>query len=363
MAQTAVNTLSIEKKYEREYFKEFVRESGFAPYMGTGVNNPFVAKTQLISGGQVINIPLVSALNGNGTGTGTLTGNEESLANYSYDVKPYWHRHAVVVDKEQQQISSFDLRSAARDMLKVWDMDRMRDSIVNALSAVAESSAAYDAVNGHPKQVFLPEATTAQKNAWCAANPSRLLFGDSVANYNATFATALATVGAGDELGAAEINLMKRIARERDRSTGRPSIRPIRIAGGREYFVMFTNSANFAKLKADLKQTNADARPRDVDSNPIFQDGDLIWDGVIIREIPEIPNGTAAGLGANQGPAYLCGAQALAIAWGQRPRATERKEDDYGFKYGKGTESLWAVEKLIYNGLDHGMVTGFFYNA
>lgn len=361
MAASSVNTNSILKKYEGQYFKEFVRESGYKPYMGTGPLNPFVVKNQLIDGGQVINIPLVTSLSGAGTGTGTLVGNEEALGNYSYDIKPYWHRHAVQVTKDQAQISSFDIKSAARDMLMVWDVDQMRDGITNALSAVAEASGSYDGAAGHAKQVYLSEATTAQKNTWCAANSTRLLFGASESNYNATWATALANVGSGDELGLAEVELMKRKARVR--AAGAPGLRPIRVNGGREYFVMFTGSLNFAKLKADMRTANLDGRPRDPGSNPVFQDGDLEWDGVIIREIPEIATGTAAGLSADQEPAYLCGAQALGIAWGQKPRATERREDDYGVLYGKGTESLWAAEKLIYNGLDHGVLTGFFYTA
>jgi len=362
MATSTVNTNSILKKYESNYFKEFVRESGFKPYMGASALSPFVVKRQLISGGQVINIPLVSALNGDGKGTGTLVGNEEALGNYSYDVKPYWHRHAVLVDKEQAHISSFDMKSAARDMLKVWEMDELRDGIINALSSVAEVSGSYDGAAGHPKQVFLSEATTAQKNAFAAANQFRLLFGAAESNYSATWATALATVGSGDELGLEEIELMKRMARRRVKGSY-PSIRPLRVAGNREYYVGFTGSLNFAKLKAAMRTANLDGRPRDVENNPVFQDGDLEWDGVIIREIPEIATGTAAGLSANQEPFYLCGAQALGIAWGQTPRATERKEDDYGFQYGKGTESLWAAEKLTYNGLDHGVLTGFFYTA
>ena len=362
MATTTINSGSIVTKYESKYFKEFVRESGFNPYMGTSPMSPFVVKRQLIDKGQVINIPLVSALNGDGKGTGTLVGNEESLANSSYDVKPFWHRHAVLVDKQQAHIGSFDVKSAARDMLKIWDMDDLRDQIILALSATAENSGSYDALNGHAKQVYLQDATTAQKNAFAARGQYRLLFGAAESNYNATWATALATVGSGDELGRAEISLMKKMARRRVKGTY-PSIRPIRVAGGREYFICFTGSDNFAKLKADMETVNLDGRPRDVGANPVFQDGDLEYDGVIIREIPEILSGTSAGLSANQQAAYFCGAQALGIAWGQTPRATERKEDDYGFQYGKGTESLWAAEKLIFNDLDHGMITGFFYTA
>lgn len=363
MAQTTVNTASRLKKYERSYFKEFVRESGFAPYMGTGVNNPFVVKNQLVDGGQVINIPLVSALDGAGTGTGTLVGNEESLANASYDIKPYWHRHAIEVPKDQQHISSFDLRSAARDMLKIWDMDELRDGIIDALSAVAESSSAYNSQTGHAKQIYLSEASTAQKNAFAARGQYRLLFGNTEGNYSATFATALANVDdAADNLGVAEVRLLKDMAKRRIRGTV-PSVRPIRVNGNEEMYILFTNTQNFRKLQADMETINLDGRPRDPDANPIFNGGDLLIDNVIVREIPEMPNGTDAGLSADQGPAYLCGAQALGLAWGQRPRATDRKEDDYGFKYGKGTESLWAVEKLIYNDLDHGVVTGFFYNG
>lgn len=45
-----------------------------------------------------------------------------------------------------------------------------------------------------------------------------------------------------------------------------------------------------------MQTANREAPPRDVDSNPIFQDGDLIYDGVVVREIPEIAgfNNTAA---------------------------------------------------------------------
>jgi hypothetical protein len=363
VSTTTVNTNSILKKYESNYFKDYVRESGFKPYMGTSSLSPFVVKRELIDGGQVINIPLVSALNGDGKGTGTLVGNEEALGNYSYDIKPYWHRHAVLVNKDQAHISSFDVKSAARDMLKVWDMDNLRDGIIDALSAVAESSGAYDGANGHAKQVYLSEATTTQKNAFAAANQYRLLFGAAESNYSATWATALATVGAGDEFGMDEVSLMKLMARRRIRGTV-PSVRPIRTGEeGREYFVIFTGSLNFKKLRADMLTVNLDGRPRDVGKNPIFQSGDLEYDGCIIREIPEIATGTTAGLSANQEPAYLCGAQALGIAWGQTPRGTERKEDDYGFQFGKGTESLWAAEKLLFNGLDHGVVSGFFYTA
>lgn len=367
MALTTTATASTMEEWERAYFVEYVRESGFKPYMGSGYMNPFVVKNQLIQGGQVVHIPLVVALRGKGVGTGTLVGNEEAVGNYNYDLKPYWHRQAVAVTRDEQHASSIDLMKAMTDMLKVWEMDDMRDGIINALGSVKEESSSFSLVNAHAKEIFFSEATATNKNTFAAANQNRLLFGNAEANYNATFATALATVdAAADRLTTANLKLMKQMAKRRRRTaagdaTDFPSIKPIKTGDqGREFFVCFTGSKNFNLLKDDtaMVSANREARPRDVESNPIFQDGDLIYDGIIIREIPEIPD--ASGTVA---PAYFCGAQALGFAWGQRPRATKRKEDDYGFIEGVGTESLWSVEKLRFQGHDHGVLTGFFYTS
>lgn len=368
MAYTTPATELILKKWETSYFKEYVRESGFMPYMGAGPNNPFVVKKQLIQGGQVITIPLVEALTGANVGTGTLTGNEMSLGNSGYDLKPYWHRFAVALKKSDEQNSVIDLLNASRDMLKVRDMDDMRDSIINALGSVVEASGSYTDDPGHAKEVFFSEATAAQKNTWAAANQYRILFGNAESNYNATFATAAANIDAtNDKLTVASIRLMKRMAKRRFRTAkgdaiNLPSLRPIRTGDqGREFFQAFAGPEPFADLKANMDTINLDGRPRDPESNPLFQDGDLIVDGVVIREIPEISSyGTIGASSAPVYPVYFTGAQAIGIAWGQTTTATQRKEDDYGFIKGVGVESLWSVEKLRYNGIDHGMITGLF---
>ena len=98
-----------------------------------------------------------------------------------------------------------------------------------------------------------------------------------------------------------------------------------------------------------------------------FQGGDLIWDGVIIREITDLPVLGAVGTaGANVAAGYLCGAQALVVAWGQDPKSTERKDDDYQFIKGVGTEELRSIDKTFFKetgavgpGTQHGIVTVF----
>ena len=69
---------------------------------------------------------------------------------------------------------------------------------------------------------------------------------------------------------------------------------------------------------------------------------------------------------------FLCGQQAVAIAYGQMAKPTFRKEDDYGFITGTGIEAAYGVGKIfkkhpqnsnpaIYK--QWGVATGFFNSA
>ena len=110
----------------------------------------------------------------------------------------------------------------------------------------------------------------------------------------------------------------------------------------KEYFVMFCGSNCFRDIQSDpvMVSANTNARAREgngMDKNPLFQDGDLIYNGVIIREIPEIDiqapvfYATAGAGGIPIAPVWMCGQSAMVQAWGQMPRPTKLKEDDYDF--------------------------------
>lgn len=347
MAVTTAATASQVQKWDAQFFAEYVRNSGFMPYMKRGTNSVICTKYELTSGGKTINIPLVTRLTGAGvTGNSALEGNEEALGNYNQAISIDWKRNAVLITKDQQHYTEMDLRRAARDQLSNWAMSGLRDDIITALGSI----------NG----VAYGSATEGQKDTWVAANSDRVLFGDAIGNGGYTDHSAdLLTVTAAMTLGAAEVSLMKRIAKTAD-----PHIRPMRVddGSGREFYVMFTDSRAFRDLKLDttIAQANREARPRDVSSNPIFQDGDLIYDGVIIREIPEIASlGAVGATAAAVSPAYLCGAQAIGVAWGQEPRSTTDTRD-YGFYNGVGIEEARGVSKMVFNGVQHGVVTGYF---
>ena len=141
---------------------------------------------------------------------------------------------------------------------------------------------------------------------------------------------------------------------------------------------MFANPRCFRDLKEDLEQVNRDARPRDVQNNPLFQDGDLIYDGVVVREIPEFETAkfsssvnaetTLESVGASSidvGANFLCGCQAIGMVNKQLATPTTKNEDDYGFVKGIGIELAHGIEKMTWNNgsnnrQDVGIVTGYF---
>lgn len=344
MTVTTVNSANVAEIWDSNFFKEYVRDNRFKRYMGTNENSVIQVKEDLTKKrGDGITIPLVTKLSGAGqTGNSTLEGQEEALGNYGHKITVDTRRHGVAVTDHDQQFTEISLRDAGKEMLKLWSMEKLKTDIITALGSIAGT--AYGS------------ATEGAKDTWVAANADRVLFGDSVGNGGYTDHSAdLLTVTAAMTLGKAEVSLMKRMAKRAD-----PLIRPIRVNDDEEWYVLFTDSLCFRDLKLDLDSVHQNAAPRSLDSNPIFRDGDLVYDGVIIREIPEIASlGAVGNTSATVSPAYLCGAQALGVAWAQRTKSTTDVRD-YGFVKGVGIHEMLGVDKLVFNGVDHGVLKGYF---
>ena len=238
-------------------------------------------------------------------------------------------------------------------MLKAWCMTKMRSDIITALGSI----------NG----VAYASSNATQRNEWMVDNADRVVVGALKSNYSATHATALLNIdNTADKLTPAAISLMKRTAQN-----SANKIRPIKTKGDQEWYVMFANQRAFRDLSLDttMTQANRDARARGVMDNPIFVGGELVWDGVIIREIPEIPILTGVGAGAiDVAPVYLCGAQAIGVGFAQRTKTTTEVRD-YGFVHGVAVQEMRGIQKLTFGTnagtelgdlKDHGLVTGFF---
>jgi N4-gp56 family major capsid protein len=366
MSEFSLASTSTRQAYENKYFQEYIRMSGYKPYMSASSdgNKTGVIITKLDrlmrESGQTINIPFIGRLKSGGvTGSTVLEGNEEQLTNFNMPISIDWRRNAVVVPKSESYKTEIDVWNAASQGLKNWESEKVRDDITQALGAVITDTAG--------TTVNLDAATTANKNFWCANNSDRLLFGGAKSNFNATFATALANVTTSTgKVSAASMSLTKRIAKLAD-----PHIRPYKTETGREYFIAFHGTRSFRDLKLDatIVAANTNARSREgdgMDRNPIFQDGDIIYDGIIHHEVPEIDNyGTiwgldgAGGSSADVRPVFVCGTGAVGIAWGQMPTMRTNKLRDYEFRPGVAIEELLGVKKMNFNGKQNAIVTAF----
>ena len=363
MAQTyspagTVRTGLTPQYWDDEFFRDYVRSSRYKRYMGTSEASIIQLKEELTKKrGDTVNFALVNELTGNGvTGNTTLKGSEERLGLRSMQLTVDVLRHAVAVDDWDEQKSAIDLRNAARVQLREWSMKQLRDSITNALGQI-------DGVN-------FSASTAAQRNTWVTNNEDRVLFGDTRSNYNATFLTAANAVGVSAQASPLVLSLMKRMA-----LAASPKIKPVYVKEmDQEWYVAFIGPNAWRDLTEDNPTTNVltlanrDARVRGVD-NPLFTGDSLVWDGMILREIPEIaPLGSISGsAGARLEPVYLCGAQAIGIAWAQRTKTTT-DTDDYGFLHGVGVQEIRRIEKLRFGTAagadqttpkDHGIVTAF----
>lgn len=357
MAQTYAVSGLTPQQWDSEFFTDYVRSSRFKRYMGTDEGSIIQLKEDLAKKkGDSVTFALVNELVGDGvTGNQTLKGNEERLGSRSHKVTVDVLRHAVAVDDWDVQKSVIDLRNAAKTQLREWAQKKLRDGITNALGQI-------DGVN-------YTSSSAAQRNTWTANNSDRVLFGLTTSNYNATFATAIGGLSAGEQCSPNALSLMKRLAQ-----AGSPKIKPVYVREmDQEWYVVFIGPKAWRDLTEDNPTTNVltlanrDARVRGVD-NPLFTGDSLVWDGMILRELPEIAALDVSGsAGARIEPVYLCGAQAVGLAWAQRTKSTT-DTDDYEFLHGVGVQEIRGIEKLRFGTgasdlttpKDHGIVTGFF---
>ena len=348
MALTTARTGLTPQQWDDKFFAAYIRENRFARYMGTDENSIIQLKEDLTKkAGDSVTFALVNELTGSGvTGNTTLEGNEESLDSRSFRLYVEPLRHAVAVTDWDEQKSAIDLRDAGKMMLKMWAMSKMRDDIITALGSI----------NG----VAYGSASEVQKDAWLVDNTDRALFGALVSNGSSLdHSVALATIdNTNDKLTPELVSLAKRYAQNAS-----PKIRPIRINDDEEWYVMFCNSRAFRdfSLNSTVSQANRDARERGVTTNPIFKGGALVWDGVIVREMPEIATVSSSIV---VGPNYLCGAQALGVGYAQRTK-TVTDTRDYGFVHGVACSETRGVKKMLFGSgagdtddlQDHGVCT------
>jgi N4-gp56 family major capsid protein len=363
MADTTVSSANSVRAWADQEFYEYVRINPLKSLMGSSENNPIQVKRELTKEpGDCITFSLVARLTGTGvTDDATLQGNEEQLGNHGHLVTVHQLRNGVVVGAYEKIKTKIDLLNAAKTMLRLWNMEQLRDLfLARLMSPVTDGLTTYSA------------ATEVQKDAWVTANnPStgnqRVIFGTAKSNYTTSDHSASLTAidGTADDLHQDIVRLLKRQAQSVD-----PHIRPVVTSGqdaGKERYILLAGSLPFRDLKANFETilSNADMRGED---NNLFAGGDLKIDNVIVKEVPEMDRLSTAGgcLLENVGsggtvevePTFLLGSQALLMAWAQEMDA-QMDEFDYKNKRGVAVSEIRGCEKATFNSFQHGVVTGY----
>ena len=358
MATTYTPDTAAVQHWDSKYFREYLNSNFFKQFMGTGSGSMIQVNEQLTKRpGDTVTFQLVNKLSGTAASQNdTLEGNEEAMDIRTHAVTIREYAHATAWKKFEGQRSAIDFRNAHRDVLMDWNMELDRDLIIAAMGDI----------NG----VSYSSATEVQKDAWLTDNSDRVLFGDALGNTESDFdhSDSLAAITSGMTLDTAAITLMKRMAK-----TANPKIRPIKPKNridGSDSYVLFapTQMVRDFAAESNVIAAHQDARSRGMD-NPLFTGAKYIWENIYIYEIEDIPS--LGGVGDGGGvvrPCYLCGAQALGVAWAKRPETVD-EDFDYGRRMGLAISQWYKIEKLRFGSSassdtgdlkDHGIVTGYF---
>ena len=357
MAQTTAATGLTVQQWDDKYFREYLGNHPFKPYMGKGTSSIIQVKEDLAKKkGDSLTFALVNKLTGAANdGTSKLEGNEESLGSRSHKLTVGLRRNGVSVLEFEDQISAISLRNAAKPQLMDWSVEEDNTRIIDALHSK----------NG----VAYASASETQKDAWLVDNADRVLFGAAKANNSGNdHSASLANIDAtNDKLTPDALSLMKRIA-----LSANPKIRPIRMEGSnKRYFVVFAHPLAFRDLKTNATMVQAQREVKlSKQNNKLFQGGDLEWDGMIIHEVDDMT--TLSGVGAagiDVGGVFLTGAQALGLGIAKRWQTRTKGETDYGNEKGCAVVAIDGLQKLTFGTnastdtgdlKDHGVVTGYF---
>lgn len=357
MADTRAIANLTPEQWDDQFFTEYLTENRYAGEMGTNENSIIQVKENLAKKpGDRINFALVNKLTQDAvTGRAVMEGNEEEMGTRSYELAVDKRRNAVRMAEIDEQFSAISLRDAAKHTLKEWSLKDTEKLIEQALGSI----------NG----VAFTSADSTARDAWLVDNRDRTVFGSGYAGVDHSAGLAELTAGTATEwLTTAHIDTMKLYAKTR----ANPKIRPVRAgSNGRLYYTMYAHPLAFRDLKRDSTLSNAQKDVMlEMENNRLFQGGDLLWNGVIIKEahgLYDTMTITGEGDSSTVVPAFLCGAQAIGAAYARRWRS-KTEEFDYGDKHGVEISAIYGIGKMVFGTgagdrddlKDHGIVTGWF---
>jgi hypothetical protein len=298
--------------------------------------------------GDTINIPVVFAdRTGGKRGTQTLSGSESQIINDGDRVTVEVVRNAWAVHEADQQKSSIDLAEQVEPLSTDWLSVTLRNDLLSAAGSP----------NLDGKTPYA-STTESDKNAWLAANADRVLFGASVGNASSlVHATALATLDSTADIMSAAIGDLAAFMFADTEQT--QAIRPWKVEDSdQEWRIFLLGNRAWRDLKKDTRVVDSYkyAASRGM-SNRLFTGGEIILDGNVYRNIPEIRPIVGVGSGGvDVEPVYVMGGSALAVAWAQKPKEISEKRD-FGIITGTGVQEKRGFKKIMYQQKQFGMLT------
>ncbi len=320
------------KHWSTDLMKVALKKTSFAKFIGKTSNSLCQLKMDLQKdAGDRIRYGIRYQLTGDGvTGDAVLEGNEENLVTYHDDILIEQSRHAVRSEgKMSEQRVPFSVREEARDGLADWWAERMDTAFFNQLAGnTAETNATK---YGHNT----PLAPDSTHWVYAAGQASEA----SISSVN-TFS-----------LGMIDILVEKA-------QTLEVPIRPIDLGQGEKKFVLFLHPFQVTAMRTStstgqwLDIQKAAMSGGQVTKSPIFTGALGEYNGVVLH-----PNTRVPAVTANVRRAIFCGAQAMAMAYGQGSGGTvpySWKEElfDYGNSLGVAAGAIWGMKKIRFNSSD-----------
>ena len=329
------NAPNVVKLFSRKLFREALKQTTFAPYMGESSDSMIQVLNDTRKGpGDKITYQLRMQLSGAGvSGDGTLEGNEEALTVYTDSILIDQLRHAVRSGgKMSDQRIPFSVREEARMGLTDWWADRIDQALINQLAGVSTQS----------------DLRYTGNNSATAPSTGRQLFVNSNELTEASISTtSTMTLAAIDKCVATA-------------KTSTPLIRPLMVEGEKMYVMHLHPYQVYS-----LRQTTSTGGWQDIQkfaymgkgvgSNPIFTGALGVYNNVILRENSRIPS-----VVSNTRRAIFCGAQAATFAVGQNntPEKMSWVEElfDYENQLGVSAGMIFGAKKSVFNSTDFGVL-------
>ena len=276
--------------------------------------------------GSTINYGLGMKLSGSGiTGDGELEGNEESMLDYSTSIAIDQLREAIrLTGKMDEKKNAYDMRMSAKSRLEDWWAERIDHEVIDKLCGLTTSTFA---------------------NTPTVAAASRSIFAGGQASVGA--------ITAAMKMDTTVLDAAKQMA-----VLAAPRIRPLRVEGGKEYFVAILHPYDMTNLRQDpvWNQAQREANVRGED-NPIFSGAAGIYNGIVLHEheyVSRLNDGSSSYVARN----IFAGQQAGVIAWGS-PVDWVEKTFNYGNQVGFAVGAIFGCQKPVFNSVDYGMITMF----